>query len=87
MTSLISQLRENISNANKTTRGTETSSTKEEMILLKKVIQNFSQSKQQIKNWELRYLLKSNIKGKVSFLDIWDKNQTVNQGDLVLDRY
>ena len=83
MISSISQLRENISNANKTSRGTEISSTKEEMILLKKVIQSLSQLKQQIKNWELRYLLKSNIKGKVSFLNIWDKNQTVNQGDLV----
>jgi len=83
MSSSISQLREAISNANKTSKGTEISKTREEMILLKNVIQALNQLKRQIKNWELRYVLKSNIKGKVAFLNIWNKNQTVSQGDLV----
>ncbi len=83
MSSSISQLRESISNANKRSKGTEINKTKEEMILLKNVIQSLNQLKQRIKNWELRYVLKSNIKGKVAFLNIWNKNQTVNQGDLV----
>ena len=79
----ISQIRETISNAQKTSRGTEINKTKEEMVLLKIVLQSFNQLKQHIKNWELNYVLKSNIKGKVSFLNYWNKNQTVNQGDLV----
>jgi multidrug resistance efflux pump len=83
MISSISQLRESISNAKKTSRGTEISSTKEEMILLKKVIQSLTQLKQRLKNWELRYVLQSDISGKVSFLNFWSENQNVNQGDLV----
>jgi len=83
MSSSISQLRESISNANKTSKGTEISKTREEIILLKNVIQSLNQLKQRIKNWELRYVLKSNINGKVSFLNFYDKNQTVTQGDLV----
>ena len=83
MNSSISQLRESISNAHKTSKGTEISRTKEEMILLKNVIQSFNQLKKSIKDWELRYVLQSDIEGKVSFLNIWNKNQTVNQGDLV----
>ena len=83
MSSSISQLRESISNAQRTSKGTEISSTKEEMILLKNVIQALNQLKRSVKNWELRYVLKSNIKGKISFLNVWNKNQTVNLGDLV----
>ncbi len=79
----ISQIREAISNAQKTSRGTEISKTKEEMILLKNVLQSFNQLKQRIRNWELQYVLKSNIKGKVSFLNYWNEHQTINQGDLV----
>jgi len=79
----ISQIREGISNANMTSKGTEINRVKEEMTLLKNVIQSFSQLKKAIKDWEFKYVLSSNIKGKVSFLNYWDTNQTVNQGDLV----
>ena len=79
----ISQVREGISNANRTSRGTEINRVKEEMTLLKNVIQSFNQLKKAIKDWEFQYVLKSNINGNVSFLNYWDTNQTVNQGDLV----
>ncbi len=79
----ISQIREAISNARKTSKGTEISKTREEMTLLKGVIQSFNQLKKSIKDWESRYVLKSNINGKVSFLNYWNTNQTVSQGDLV----
>jgi multidrug resistance efflux pump len=81
--SSISQIRENISNASKTSKGTEINRVKEEMTLLKNVIQSFNQLKKAIKDWEYQYVLKSNINGKVSFLNFWNINQTVNQGDLV----
>jgi multidrug resistance efflux pump len=81
--SSISQIRESISNAHKTSKGTEINRVKEEMVLLKNVIQSFNQLKKSIKDWENRYVLKSNIQGKVSFLNYWSVNQTVNQGDLV----
>lgn len=81
--SSISQIREAISNAHKTSKGTEINRVKEEMVLLKNVIQSFNQLKKSIKDWESRYVLKSNIYGKVSFLNYWSVNQNVNQGDLV----
>lgn len=81
--SSISQIRESISNARKTSKGTEINRVKEEMVLLKNVIQSFNQLKKSIKDWENRFVLKSKIKGKVSFLNYWSVNQTVNQGDLV----
>jgi multidrug resistance efflux pump len=79
----ISQTREAINNAQKNSKGTEINRTKEEMVLLKNVIQSFNQLKNNINDWEDRYVLKSNIDGKVSFLNYWSSNQTVNQGDLV----
>lgn len=79
----ISQMREAISNAHKTSKGTEINRVKEEMTLLKNVIQSFNQLKKAIKDWEYRYVLKSNIQGKLSFLNVWNTNQNVNQGDLV----
>lgn len=83
MNSSISQLREAISNNKRTSKGTEIAKVREEMTLLKNTIQSFNQLKKSIKDWEMRYLLISEINGKVSFLNFWSKNQTVNQGDLV----
>lgn len=80
---LISQIREAISNAHKVSKGTEINRVKEEMTLLKNTIQSFNQLKRAIKDWEQLYVLKSNINGNVSFLNYWDANQTVKQGDMV----
>lgn len=79
----ISQLREAISNAKSTSRGTEINKTKENITLLKNVIQSFNQLKTRLKDWELRYLLKSDMNGKVSFQKPWVENQTVSQGELI----
>lgn len=79
----LSQIKEAITTAQMSSKGTEINKVKEEMILLKGVIQSFNQLKKAIKDWEFLYVLKSNINGNVSFLNYWNKNQTVNQGDLV----
>ncbi|GAB1856809.1 HlyD family efflux transporter periplasmic adaptor subunit [Flavobacteriaceae bacterium MHTCC 0001] len=79
----ISQIKENLSNAHRNSRGTEINRVKEEMTLLKQVIQSYNQLKKAIKDWEHQYVLRSNISGKVSFLNFWNTNQTVKQGDLV----
>lgn len=81
--SSISQIRESISNANKTSKGSQINKTKEEMMLLKGVIQSFNQLKKAVKDWETRYVLKSNINGKVAYSNYWTQNQTVNQNDLL----
>lgn len=83
MSSSISQIKESISNNKRTSKGTEIAKIREEMTLLKNVIQSFTTLKKSIKDWEMNYVLSSEIEGKVSFLNIWNKNQTVNQGDLV----
>jgi multidrug resistance efflux pump len=80
---LISQIRENISNSKNIKKQTSINNTREEINLLKGVIQSLDQLKTALKNWELRYLFKSNINGKVSFMKIWNENQTINSGDFV----
>ncbi len=81
--SSISQIKESISLARQTSKGTEINKIREETKLLKNVIQSFNQLKKSIEEWENQYVLKSEINGKVSFLNYWSTNQTVNQGDLV----
>ncbi len=82
LTLAISQIKETISNTNSSSKSIEINRQKEEKVLLRNVIQSFNQLKRAIKDWELTYVLKSTIAGKVSFLDFWAKNQTVNAGDL-----
>ncbi len=79
----ISQLKETINNAQKNLRGTEIRKTQDDHMVLKNVIQSFNQLKRSLKKWELKYVLKSSIDGKTSFLSFWNENQTVNPGDLV----
>jgi len=79
----ISQLNEAISNGYKTAKGTQINRTREEMQLLKTVIQSFNQLKKGMKDWERKFVLKSSINGKVSYLSFWNENQTVQTGDLV----
>ncbi len=79
----ISQLNEAISNGYKTAKATKINQTREEMQLLKSVIQSFNQLKKGIKDWERKFVLKNSIDGQVSYLNYWNENQTVKNGDLV----
>ncbi len=79
----ISQIKESISNTQASSKRTEIDQTKEERVLFRNVIQSFNQLKKSIKDWEMKYVLKSSIAGKISFLDFWTAKQTVKAGDLV----
>lgn len=79
----MSQIKEALNTASTSIKGTRIDQTKEKLVLQNNVVQSFNQLKKSIKDWELRYLLKSNIDGYVSFLNIWNENQQVSQGDLV----
>ncbi len=81
--SSISQLRETINNSQQNLKGTEIRKTQDDNKALKGVIQSYNQLKRSLKIWELKFVLKSSIDGKTSFLSFWNENQTVNQGDLV----
>ncbi|MDY8138193.1 HlyD family secretion protein [Aquimarina sp. 2201CG5-10] len=79
----LSQITANIGNAQKTSKGTEFNQQREEITLRNKVIQSFDQLKKSIKDWELRYLLQSDIEGRVSLTNYRYENENVAQGDIV----
>ncbi|WAC03639.1 HlyD family secretion protein [Lacinutrix neustonica] len=79
----ISQIRESISNANTTRKGNKINNTREEIKLLKNVLQSFNQLKIAIKDWENTHVLSSKLNGKVSFMNFKTVNETVTAGDLV----
>ena len=79
----ISRLRETMNNNKKISKEINFNRTREDTQVLRKVLSSYNQLKKSIKEWELKYVLKSNINGRVSFLNYWSKNQTVQKGDLV----
>lgn len=80
---MISELRQLLSDSKTATKAIQFDMLKDETQLLKQVLHTFNQLKKAIKDWELKYVLKSNAKGNVSFLEFWDTNQTVVKDDLV----
>jgi len=81
--SSISQLRSSLIDNTKSSQNLQINSTKEEVNLGRNVSQSFYQLKKVIRDWELAYALKSSISGKVTFLQVWNENQTINVGDNV----
>lgn len=79
----ISQLKSSLIDNKRAVSGTQISGTKEEVNLDRNVTQSFYQLKKAIKDWELNYVLRSSVEGKVSFLQIWVENQTVAAGENV----
>ncbi len=79
----ISQLKSSLNELNRSSKTTVINERKDDVNLERNVIQAFYQLKKAIKDWELNYVLRSSIKGKVSFLQLWAENQTVNSGDHV----
>jgi multidrug resistance efflux pump len=79
----ISQVQESMKQAEKISRTIEIGRIENELTLLRKVIQSFNQLKERIKEWELSYVLKSEINGSVLFLNHWYEHQMINKGDLV----
>lgn len=79
----ISQTREAIAMAQKTSKGTTIEKTRESMRLLKTLVQSFNQLKIAFETWERQNVLSSDIKGEVAFMNYWSENQSVTQGDLV----
>lgn len=79
--SSISQLKSSLIGNEKSTEGAKISGKKEEVNLESNRIQSFYQLKKVIKDWELAYVLKSSIAGKVTFLQIWTTSQTIKAGD------
>lgn len=79
----ISQLKSSLINNEKASKGTKISGTREEVNLESAKMQSFYQLKKVIKDWELAYVLKSSVAGKVTFLQIWTENQNITAGENV----
>lgn len=80
---IISEIKERINNTKNIKKQSEVENVRKEINLFKNVIQSFNQLKKAIKDWELKYLFVSKIRGTVSFMNVWSKNQTVNINDFV----
>ena len=81
--SSISSLKSSLNELNRASQTTKINENKENVNLERNVIQAFYQLKKSIKDWELNYVFRSAIDGKVSFLQIWTENQTITSGDNV----
>lgn len=79
--STISQLKSSLNELHKNSKTTQINESKENVNLQRNVLQAFYQLKKAIKDWELNYVLRSSIDGKLSFLQLWSANQTVSAGD------
>ena len=83
ISSQLSQMRSSINDLNRNSGNTRISESKDNINLLRNVLQSFTQLKKAINDWELAYVLRSSIKGQVSFMQIWVKNQTISSGEEV----
>ena len=81
--SSISQIKSSLNELNKNSKTTQINAIKENVSLERNEIQSFFQLKKAIKDWELNFVLRSSIEGKVTFLQIWKENQRVTAGDNV----
>lgn len=79
----ISTLKSSLNELNRTNKTTQINESKENINLESNVVQAFYQLKKVIKDWELNYVLRSSINGKVSFLQIWAENQNIEVGSTV----
>ncbi len=79
--SSISQLQSSLIDNTRSSRSAIISGTKDDINLGSNVTQSFYLLKKAIKDWEILYTLKSSIAGKVTFLQIWNQNQTIDAGD------
>ncbi len=79
----ISELQSSIIDLNRNSQTTVLNKRKDNLNLLRNVVQAFNQLKKAIQDWELHYVLRSSIQGTVSFLQIWSVNQNVNLGETI----
>ena len=81
--SSISSLKSSLNELNRSSKVTSINENKENSNLDRNVLQSYFQLKKALKDWELNFVLRSSINGKVSFLQIWTSNQTINSGDTI----
>ncbi|MBL0736054.1 HlyD family efflux transporter periplasmic adaptor subunit [Flavobacterium sp. GN10] len=81
--SSISSLKSSLIELQRSSNKTKINENIENVDLERNLIRAFYQLKKAIRDWELNYILRSSIDGKVSFLQLWAENQTVDAGENV----
>lgn len=79
----LSQMRSSINDLKRNSGNTKINESKDNINLLRNVLQSFTQLKKAIDDWDLMYVLSSSTQGEVSFMQIWVENQTINSGEQV----
>lgn len=77
----ISQLKQAKGDAYRATQESRINNQMESIRLYRNAVRSFLELKENIKNWEEKYVLKSNLNGMVSFMGIQNKNQNISAGD------
>lgn len=83
MDASISQLRNQLSNTSSSLEGIKINKSREDLQLFKTLIQSFTQLKKAVNDYEQLYILRATINGRLSFTQYWQKEQQVQQGDLL----
>jgi len=79
----ISQLKQALGDAYKNTEETRINNEMETTRLFKNSLQSMNLLNEAIRNWELKYLLRANVAGRVSFMGVWNTHHNVSPGDLI----
>ena len=77
----ISQLKSSVNDLNKNKQNTNVNELKDNVILLQNTVQAYNQLKKEIADWDLNFVLRTSIEGKVSYFQVWSENQIVTTGE------
>lgn len=77
----LSQLKSSLNDLSRNMQNTNVNELKDNVVLLQNTIQAFNQLKKEISDWDLNFVLRSSIKGKVSYFQVWSENQVVSVGE------
>ena len=76
----LSQLKSSLNDLSRNMQNTNVNELKDNVVLLQNTIQAFNQLKKEIADWDLNFVLRSSINGKVSYFQVWSENQVVSIG-------
>ncbi|MCZ8169969.1 HlyD family secretion protein [Flavobacterium sp.] len=79
--SQLSQAKSSLNDLNRNKQNTNVNELKDNVVLLQNTIQSFNQLKKEIADWDMNFVLRSSISGKVSYFQVWSENQTVSIGE------
>ncbi len=83
LSSQLSQAQSSMNDLKKTESNSVLNKTRDDINLERAAYQSLAQLRKSIQDWERMYVLRSSIAGRVSFMQIWGVNQTIEVGSQV----